>query len=383
MRLKLATFPIMTILPLVSVEKASRSGFLRFDLRSAPGQIPRIPIRPDCPSSPGRIHAQYRAPWFAAERMLPPPDELDRPRHWYDLPVYLTLRVLICVVQALPPQTSCRLARRLAWLCADVLSVRGKLVDDNLRLALPHLSGPERRRLARRMWEHLFLLVIEVALTPRKIHETNWRRYIKLVNMRQLVAPLLGDRPVVLVSGHYGNFELSSYLLGMLGFPSFTVARPLDNRYLDRYLNRFRGASGQQVLPKSGSGGRIDALLERGATLAVLGDQHAGPKGCWVEFFGRPASTHKAIALFALGNNAPLVVCYARRVGGILEHEVGVEGVADVRDGGQWDSVQALTQWYTRRLEDIIRRGPEQYWWLHRRWREPKPSRKGAGKRAA
>jgi KDO2-lipid IV(A) lauroyltransferase len=232
-----------------------------------------------------------------------------------------------------------------------------------------------RRLLARRMWSHLLLMVCEVAHTPRKIHRTNWHRYVTIQQKRLLVRYLLGARPTLLVSGHFGNFELGGYVTGLLGFPTFTVARPLDNPFLDRFINRFRSAHGQYIVPKEKSAQQIDALLSRGATLSVLGDQHAGTKGCWVDFFGRPASCHKAIALFALTSKAPLLVAFARRTAP-LKFEVGLAGVSDPASAGDEQAgVVALTQWYNRCLERLITTAPEQYWWLHRRWKPPAPPR--------
>lgn len=293
---------------------------------------------------------------------------------WFDYPVYLVLRLLLCVIQALPLETCARISRTLAWLATDVLRLRRKIVEENLRHAFPEFSEPQRRNLERNMWEHLFLLVTEVLHAPRKIHDTNWRDYIQVPDKRTIVKLLLSDRPTVFVSGHYGNFELSSFMLGLFGFPSHSIARPLDNPYIDKALNTFRGMYGQHILPKQGSAGQVDDLLKNGGTLALLADQHAGPKGCWVDFFGRPASTHKAIGLFCLGADAPLVMSYCRRVGGLLHHEVGMQGVAEPRSNQpEVGNIRALTQWYTRRLEEIIRADPTQYWWLHRRWREKKP----------
>ena len=108
--------------------------------------------------------------------------------------------------------------------------------------------------------------------------------------------------------------------------------------------------------------------------MGLLADQHAGPKGCWVDFFGRPASTHKAIALFSMGADAPLVMSFTRRLGKPLQHVIEAYAVADPRSNQpEVANVRALTQWYTNRLEEIIRAEPAQYWWLHRRWREKKP----------
>jgi len=129
-------------------------------------------------------------------------------------------------------------------------------------------------------------------------------------------------------------------------------------------------------LPKDGSAAQVAAILEAGRILMILGDQHAGTKGVWIEFLGRPASCHKALALFTLSSGAPMFVTYCRRTGGIFRFEVGLEGVADPQKlEPNLQSVKGLTQWYNDRLADIIRVAPDQYWWVHRRWKE-KPVRK-------
>jgi KDO2-lipid IV(A) lauroyltransferase len=173
-------------------------------------------------------------------------------------------------------------------------------------------------------------------------------------------------------------------MTGVLGVPTFTVARTLDNPYLDHFLNRFREAKGQFIVGKQGSAGQIDDVLKRGGKLVLLGDQHAGPKGCWVDFFGRQASCHKAIAVFPLTAGAPLAVVFGRRVGGKpLQFELGMNGALDPADpGAELGGVKPVTQWYNRRLEELIRETPEQYWWVHRRWRDA-PVKRVARERAA
>jgi KDO2-lipid IV(A) lauroyltransferase len=299
--------------------------------------------------------------------------------------VYLAVRVFICVVQALQMETCQKVAAGLATLFSSVLRVREKTLDDNLRHAFPQMSDAERRRLTWRMWEHLFLLVVEIAHAPRKIHETNWREYLQFVGdaSSRLTGLLLSDRPVIIVSAHFGNFEMAGYLLGILGFPTYTVARTLDNPRIDAFLNRFRSRTGQHMIPKKGGYEQIVETLARGLPMTFLADQYAGSKGCWVDFFGRPASAHKAIALFALNHDAPLVVGYGERAGRPLHYRMGMEAGADPRSGQDCvKSVPQLTQWYTSHLESVIRRAPEQYWWLHRRWKDNRPAKR-RGKLAA
>lgn len=291
--------------------------------------------------------------------------------------VYLMIRVFICLIQAMRLETCHTVAKGLAVLAGDIVRLRHKVVDENVRLTFPELTLAQRRDFTRRMWEHLFVMVCEIAHAPRKIHETNWRDYFHIHRKPEFVRALLDPRPSVLVSGHFGNFEVTSFMAGILGFSTHAIARRLDNPHLDRFVNRFRGANGQFILPKDGSSAQIDAILKAGGIIALLGDQSAGPKGCWVEFLGRPASCHKAVALFTLVSGAPLTVAYGRRTGGPLQFEIGITGIADPqKNGPETSGVRQLTLWYNRRLEEAIRMAPEQYWWVHRRWKGQPPQRR-------
>ncbi len=222
-------------------------------------------------------------------------------RDWIE---YLVVRLFICFMQSFSLETCDLIARGLAWLAVDVLGVRGKLVEENLSSAYPQLSAAERKAMARGMWRHLLLMVCEIAHAPRKIHDTTWRRYVRFAARREQLRGMMQLRPKLVVTGHFGNFEIAGYVAGLWGFPTFTVARTLDNPHLEAFVRRFREVTGQFILPKQGSSGDVDAVLKAGGLLCLLGDQHAGEKGCWVDFFGRPASCHKALPLFALERRA-------------------------------------------------------------------------------
>jgi Kdo2-lipid IVA lauroyltransferase/acyltransferase len=294
-----------------------------------------------------------------------------------DYAAYVTVRTVMCAIQAASLEACQAWSRRLAWLLWRVVRVRRTVVDENLKIAFPHFTPSKRDAIALAMWEHLLVMVCEIAQASRKIHRANWRSHLAMPEMRLMVRRLLDDRPVVIISGHLGNFEMGGYLLGLHGFPTHTIARRLDNPYLDRWVNDFRAATGQYILPKQGSGEQITQLLRSGGTLVLLGDQHAGEGACWVDFFGKPASTHKAVALFTLGGNAPTATGCVYRTGGPMNFEMRVSDLvdpaaADFRQG----SVPLLTEWYTRCLEELIRQAPGQYWWLHRRWRGAPPPRR-------
>ncbi len=309
---------------------------------------------------------------------------MPRQRSWIKTYLeYLLLQLVLAIVQVLPIETCARLCRGLAWLVADVIKFRHKVIDENILGVYPEMPADERRQMARQMWYHLCMMGCEIVHAPRKIHDSNWRKYVYIRDKRLMTRYLIDYRPLVAVSGHYGNFEMGGYVTGLLGMPSYTVARKMDNPYLDKFINRFRGHNGQFILPKDGSATAIQEVMESGGILTLLGDQHAGTKGCWIEFLGRPAACHKAVALFTLSGKAPMMVSYCRQLDQPLHFEIGCTGVADPLEmDDSLNNVKALTQWYNDRLADAIHPQPEQFWWVHRRWKE-KPVRKTKRNRAA
>ena len=296
---------------------------------------------------------------------------------------YLLLQLLISFVQVLPTSWLKPLCNGLAWLVADRLKFRRKVIRENILGVYPDTPDDEIDRMGRAMWFHLFLMGCEIVQAPRKIHDTNWRRHVYIRDKVQMTRYLIDYRPLVAVSGHFGNFEMGGYVTGLLGMPSYTVARKMDNEYLDDFINKFRGHNGQFILPKDGSASAIQDVMDSGGILTILGDQHAGTKGCWIDFLGRPAACHKAVALFTLSGNAPMMVSYCRHLDQPLQFEIGCTGVADPLEmDDELRDVTRLTQWYNDRMADAIHRDPDQFWWVHRRWKE-KPVRRVRKRTAA
>jgi KDO2-lipid IV(A) lauroyltransferase len=295
-----------------------------------------------------------------------------------DYAVYLVIRVVVCVLQALTWDLARQFAGLLAWLAYRVDRRHRLVALDNLRHAFPgRWTDAEREAVVRATYLHFARLLTEIMLTPRKLHVSNWKAHVRLRDDRLLVDRLLSGRPLLIATGHFGNWELAGYVLGLLGFTTYAVARPLDNPYLDAFLRRFREHTGQRILSKDDSAGPMQQILAGGGVIATLGDQDAGQRGLFVEFFGRPASTHKAIALLALQHEVPLVVCGAARVGEPLCYQIEAEEVfLPEAFTGRPDAVRAMTERFTAALERLVRRYPEQYFWLHNRWKHKPPQRK-------
>jgi KDO2-lipid IV(A) lauroyltransferase len=179
------------------------------------------------------------------------------------------------------------------------------------------------------------------------------------------------------LTGHFGNWEILSYVTGLVGFRGGIVARRLDNPYLDRFLGHFRRRTGLALLDKHADYGRMLDLLAQGQGIGLLGDQDAGPRGLFVDFFGRPASTFKSIALLSLEYSAPIFVFGAARVGQPMRYRIYLEDLILPEEyAGAPDAARAITLRYTRALERLVRRHPEQYFWLHRRWKHQPVARK-------
>jgi Kdo2-lipid IVA lauroyltransferase/acyltransferase len=310
-------------------------------------------------------------------------DEPENQKYrWRERAAYLLFRSVICCVQALSLERCDRICTILARIFTRVVPLRHRLIQDNLRLVFPNWEKERTHKVQEQMWHHLLLMGCEIAHAPRKVHHENWYHHFSIPGRRKILEVILDDRPAVLVSGHYGNFELAGFLTGLFGLPSTTIARPLDNGFVHDYVNRHRSLGGQHFLPKEGSSIPVQKLLREGGNLALLADQHAGPKGCWVDFLGHPASCHKGLALFTLSSGAPMIVVGNTRKNTPLTFELSVLGVADPEVAGDnLASVQSLTKWYNECLERTIRSFPEQYWWVHRRWKGQPP--KSRSSRAA
>jgi len=292
-----------------------------------------------------------------------------------DYAVYVAVRFFVCVLQMLSLPAACRVADALAWLIFRLDRRHRQVAQDNLCHAFPdQFTAVQRTELVRQVYAHFCRLLIEIIHMPRRLHTHNWKRYVNLAEVKILVDRLLSNRPLMFVTGHFGNWEMGGYVLGLLGMKTHAVARPLDNPYLDDFLRQFRERTGQRLLAKKGDFDQMQAILAKGGVIGTLGDQDAGQRGLFVDFFNRPASTHKAIALLALEFNVPLLVVHNRRTGGPLEYEVRLEDVVLPEEyAGAPDAVRAITQRFTLALERGIRLAPEQYFWLHRRWKhQPK-----------
>lgn len=284
---------------------------------------------------------------------------------------YVALRVVSMFLHCWPVNANLQTAKLLGDLMYRIDRKHRKRAIANLSRSFPELSPRQIELLARRSMQTLFMFFVEMLFTTRLIHINTWRRYVELDNFEPVLDMLLRKKqPVLLLTGHYGNFEISNYMLGTFGFETTAIGRPLDNPYVNEWLMGVRQRQGSKIINKKGATEEVAGILEQNGTVGFVADQNAGSKGIFVDFFGRKASTYKSIGLLAMEYNAPIVIGYARRLNDQFRFKVGAQDIIypdDWKD--QDDPLRYITQRYTKAIEDIVRGDPGQYWWVHRRWK--------------
>ena len=284
---------------------------------------------------------------------------------------YLAVRTVAMMMQCWPVNTNLRTAKVLGDLLYRFDRKHRERALANLRRSFPKMSEDERRLTARRSMQELFMFFVEMLYTSRLIHIDTWAKYCVLENFERTLELLLKRKGgMIMLTGHFGNFEIAGYLLATLGFPTSSVARPLDNPYLSDFVFGVREKQGQRIIAKKGATDDVIEVIERGGAVGFVADQNAGSKGIFVDFFGRKASTYKSIGLLAMQYEVPVVIGYSRRIDDEFKFAVGVQDVIypeDWRD--EADPLRYVTQRYTKALEDVVRKDPGQYWWVHRRWK--------------
>ena len=288
-----------------------------------------------------------------------------------DLMVYVVLRFGAMIFQMFPIDWNLATARWMGWVWFRAVRRHRERAIEHLKLAYGDaLTADQRRHMALQSMQQLTMVAMETFFTTRLINEWTWPRYVRLNNIREGWDTLTRRQGAILVTGHYGSWELCGYVLATMGFPVVAVMRPLDNPYINQYLMDVRARRGLQLLYKKGVSRSADDVLSNGGILAFIADQNAGHKGLFVDFFGRKASTYKSIALLAIQHRVPIVVGYARRISKRFYYELGVNRIIRPEEWEQRDDeLLWITQEYNRAIEAFVRECPEQYLWIHRRWK--------------
>ena len=283
---------------------------------------------------------------------------------------YILLRALIAVVLSMGLSAALRMGRFFGDLLYRLDGKHRERALRNLEKALPDLSPAERERIAHESFRSIALTAVEVVYMPRVLTRSTFHDHVEIRIAPAAREALEARQGVIIVTAHLGNWELSGLAMGLIGFPCSTVARPLDNPFLDRYVLSTRERGGQEIIIKKGALREMLRVVRKRRNLAVVSDQNAGRHGVFVDFFGRPASATPAPATVSLRQGVPVLPGWQRRSGPGLKHVITIEAPLAPPDTGDRErDVLEMTQAMADRIEAWIREEPGQWLWAHRRWR--------------
>lgn len=292
--------------------------------------------------------------------------------------LYALLRAGLTLPHLLSPTMSVHAARVIGRTYGGLPLNRKRVraAADRIATAMPEIPPDQREPLVIQSYEHLAMLAAELTIAPRIITDDTWPEVIELGTIKDAMRPLMSDRPLMLLTGHCGNWEILGYTLAMLGYKMHVLYRPLDLRPADNWVRESRSRRGLMLLDKFGASFALPGLLSNGGSVGIVADQNAGDKGLHVPYFNRLASSYKSIAVMATRYQAPILVGQARRLPPSPDHPAGVRYRIDLADcfgpedwADQPDPTFYITARYRRAIEKMVRAAPEQYLWMHRIWK--------------
>jgi KDO2-lipid IV(A) lauroyltransferase len=279
------------------------------------------------------------------------------------------VRVVAAIVSLLPMRLVRRCGAILGRVAYSVDAAHRRIALENLASAFPARSETERRALARAMFGHFGSLLLELlkfgTYTPEQM-----RAAVEMEGEDRARQAYQQGRGVLYFTGHFGYWEIHAIAQPLNIHPIAVLARPLDNARLNEMLERIRTCTGNSVIYRQGAVRKVLRELAANHAVALLIDQHLHtPDAVYVDFFRRPAATTSALAALALRTGAPVVPVFALplprgRYRLVYEHPV------DPPTADTPDAVREFTQRCTDVLEMYVRRHPELWLWMHRRWRD-------------
>ena len=282
---------------------------------------------------------------------------------------YAGLRTAVAALSALRWRRASSLGGALGRLGYAPFGVRRRVVERQIAAAFPDWDANRVAQVARGAYEHLGRLAVETALLP-SLGQSGVRDLVSRTTGWDLMERAAAEkRGILLITGHFGNWELMGAYVAARGIPIDVIVRRMSNPIFDRYLNKTRSDLGMTVVYDSDAVRRTPRSIKEGRAIGFLADQGVlNLASTHVPFFGRPAKTPRGPAVFTLRYEVPtLFVAAVREPDG--HFHVSVEPVSYQETGDRERDVDAIVASYTRILEGLVRKTPEQYFWQHRRWK--------------
>lgn len=289
-------------------------------------------------------------------------------RYWFE---YNTLRLLLGAFDLMSAARAEKVLNRLSGLYFFLAAGRRRIAMDNILKAGITSDPAEARRIARAAFGHFALVVLE-SLKSGEIMADGIENHIRVSVPPELDRLFKDPRQgLIMASGHFGSWEIAAQLVSHVK-PVAGVTKRMSNPLVNTLMEKRKPRHNFHILPKYDRENAIRFMdvLKKGEVLALMIDQHASWRGMKVDFFGRPASTHTAIALLHLVTKMPICFGFCWRIAP-GQYELQAVGPLSFKPTGNKDAdIRTILETLNRHLEEVVRKHPEQYLWAHRRWKE-------------
>lgn len=292
-------------------------------------------------------------------------------REWLEFSAaWLALKFLGALPRPVARATGALMAAFLSWFRPSLR----RAATFNLRFAFSEWTESRRRRTLRRLVRQIGWMAGEFAHFPKYTRQ-NIERIVILDGFENFAAAQRRGKGVLFLTGHMSAWELAPFAHALYGHPLHFLVRPIDNARVDALVNRYRCLSGNRPIEKNQSARAILSLLRGGSTVGILADQNTSlEEGVFVDFFGIPASTTTGVARIALRTDAAVVPAYLFWDENLRKYRLRFEPALELlRIGDEERDIRENTARFTRVIEAYARAHPDQWLWVHKRWKTRPP----------
>jgi KDO2-lipid IV(A) lauroyltransferase len=282
---------------------------------------------------------------------------------------YIFFQAFAFIVQRLPLYLVDKTGFVLARLAYPLLKSRRNVALQNLRHAFPEIEELKRRQIAFRSFQSISATFLELLWYPN-FTKAGIKKRVQIENIELLKQLQEKKKGIIFLTAHYGSWELATQAITVYSdAPVWTIAKPQSNILVDRIITRWRELFGLKIVAMGISVREILKTLQEGGIIALAADQSAPKESVAVNFFGRNVPTFQGPAIFSLKTGAPIILgCTVRQENGNYTMRF-VHVPSDDLDGVSDESILELTRRQVHLTETIIRQCPEQWMWMHKRWK--------------
>lgn len=279
---------------------------------------------------------------------------------------YIPLRIMMEIITCIPYRIVTGISKVVGFLLYYLMPASRKVALINLKQALPEKSYKERKKIARRSIENMVMTFAEFIKSSRMSDKAILKR-IEVVGIEKFDNALKDKKGIIVITGHIGNWEYIAFYFGIKKYKPYVLVRPLDNPKLDKYLDAWRVKRGSICVDRRGDLRKIFSALKENSPVAFLCDQNY-IEGVYVDFFGYLAATASGPIAMAMKTGSPVIIMHdiPDRKG---RHKIMILDVFEIeKKETKEETIIHNTQRYTKVLEEIIRKYPEHWLWVHPRW---------------